>query len=423
MEQLFPNCAGLDVHKKFVIACRLWITAEGKTCKEIRRFSTMTGDLEALAAWLVTCGCTHVVIESTGVYWQPVYNILEGQLTVWLVNAQHVKNVPGRKTDVKDAEWLAQLLQRGLLRPSFIPERPQRELRDLVRYRQSLVEDRTRIVNRLQKTLEDANLKLAAVVTDIQGLSAQTILRTLLDGETDPRVLAELAQGKLQKKQAELEQALVGRVRAHHRFLLAELLTHLDYLDAKIASLEAHIETVVAQLPTFAQAVERLDTIPGVNRATAILIVAEIGVDMTRFPSDKHLASWAGMAPGNNETGGKRRAAPTRKGNRFLKRALTQAAHAAARKKGSYLKALFRRLAGRRGKQRAAVAVGRTILQIAYHLIARGTTYQDLGDDYLDRINRERTTKRLVQRLESLGFTVQLAAVERPAADPLLAAA
>ena len=408
MEIVFPICAGLDIHKKFLIACLRVLGPNGQIEKQTRRFSTMTRDLEALAAWLLEQGCTHVAMESTGVYWQPVYTILEGRVTIFLVNAQHVKHVPGRKTDIKDAEWLAQLMQHGLLRPSFIPPREQRELRDLVRYPQTTVEDRTRVVNRIQKVLEDANLKLAAVVTDIQGVSAQEILRTLVGAEQDPPTLAALARGKLLKKRTELEQALVGRMREHHRFLLAELLTHLDFLDGKVATLEARIEDLVAQMPAFREAAERLDSIPGVDRQTAVLIVAEIGVEMERFPSDQHLAAWAGMAPGQNETGGKQRSGKTRKGNRYLKRALVQAAHGAAHKKGSYLKALYQRLASRRGKQRAAVAVGRTILQIAYHLIARGSTYEDLGGDYFDRFNRERTTKRLVQRLEALGFVVGL---------------
>jgi transposase len=413
MEIIIRNCAGGDVHKKFIIICRRWLDEQDQVHTETRRFSTMTPDLERLRAWLVAVGCTDIALESTGVYWQPVYNILEGHLRVWLVNAQHVKQVPGRKTDLNDAAWLAQLLQHGLLKASFIPEREQRELRDLVRYRQSTVQDRTRVVNRLQKVLEDANLKLAAVATDIKGVSAQAILRALLDGEADPQVLAELARGKLRAKQAELEQALTGHVRPHHRFLLAELLAHLDFLEAQIATLEAHIEEVLAGLPApFQQAVARLDTIPGVDRQLAILIVAEVGVDLTRFPSAKHLTAWAGLAPGQNETGGKQRAATTRKGNKYLRWGLVQAAKGAARTKGSALKALYYRLVARRGKPRAAVAVGRKLLAIAYHLLLRGTTYAELGEDYQDRSHPERTTKRLVARLEALGYTVTLTARE-----------
>ncbi len=350
MDSILRHCAGGDVHKKFVVVCRRWIDEQGRVHKEVRRFSTMTADLEALRDWLVATGCPHIALESTGVYWQPVYNVLEGHVIVWLVNAQHIKQVAGRKTDIKDAEWLAQLLQHGLLRPSFIPERAQRDLRDVVRYRQRTVQDRTRIVNRIQKVLEDANLKLAAVATDLQGVSAQAILRALLAGQDDPHALADLARGKLRTKQAELERALTGHFRPHHRFLLAELLAHLDFLDDKIATLEARIEEALAQLPApFQEVVTRLDTIPGVDRQVAIVIVAEIGVDLTRFPSDKHLTAWAGLAPGQNETGGKQRASKTRKGNRYLRWALVQAGHGAARKKGAYLKALYYRLAARRG--------------------------------------------------------------------------
>ena len=408
MEAIFNNCAGIDVHKKFLVVCWRHIDAEGRVHTEKRRFRTMIADLEALAAWLAERGCTHVAIESTGVYWQPVYNILEEHFEVWLVNAQHVRNVPGRKTDMTDAEWLAQLMQYGLLKPSFIPPRPQRELRELVRYRQSLVEERTRVVNRLQKVLEDANIKLSSVVSDIQGVSAQAMLQALVQGVTDAQALAELAQGRLRNKLEELEQALTGRVRPHHRFLLAELLAHLAFVDERIAHLEAEIERRLAEMPEFVAAIERLETIPGVDRLTAITIVAEIGVDMSRFSSDRHLTSWAGMAPGNNQSGGKQRAGKTRKGNRYLRRVLVQAAHAAARAKGTYLKARYHRLAARRGKKRAAVAVGCTILRIAYFLILREETYRELGEDHFDRLDKERTTQRLVRRLENLGYTVEL---------------
>jgi transposase len=413
MQIIIRNCAGGDVHKKVIVVCHRWLDAHDQVHTETRRFSTMTADLERLRDWLLQAGCTDIALESTGVYWQPVFNILEGHVRVWLVNAQHVKQVPGRKTDTNDAAWLAQLLQHGLLKASFIPERDQRELRDLVRYRQSTVQDRTRVVNRIQKVLEDANLKLAAVATDVQGVSAQTILRALLAGQEDPQALAELARGKLRAKQAELERALTGRFRAHHRFLLAELLAHLDFLDDKIATLEAHIEEVMAQLPApFQDAAARLDTIPGIDRHLAVLIVAEVGVEMARFPSEKHLTAWAGLAPGQNETGGKQRASRTRKGNRYLRWGLVQAAHGAARKKGSALQAMYYRLVARRGKARAAVAVGRKLLAIAYHLLRRGTTYQELGEAYFDRRDPERTTKRLVQRLEALGYTVSLTARE-----------
>ena len=425
MDIIIPICAGLDVHKRFVIACRRRLNVTGRVQSETKRFGTMTRDLEELATWLAEWGCTDVAMESTGVYWQPIYNVLEGRLTIWLVNAHHVKQVPGRKTDVKDAEWLAQLLQHGLLKASFIPERTQRELRDLTRYRQSLIEERNRIANRLQKVLEDANVKLASVASNIQGVSAQEMLRALLAGETDPALLAQLARGQLRKKQAELEQALNGRVQPHHRFLLTRLLGHLDFLDDELATMDRQIDELVRQNATFAEAIDRLDTIPGINRAVATLIVAEIGVDMRRFPSAGHLAAWAGLAPGNNQTGGKQRETSTRRGNRYLKRALVQAAKAAARKKGSYLKALYHRLAGRRGKNRATVAVAHTLLRIVYQLLLQEQTYRDLGETYFDQLDRDRTTHRLVQRLRRLGFTVQLEEeeAERPSAEQLSAVA
>ena len=409
MDIIIPHCAGGDVHKQFIVVCRRWLDAQGRVHKEIRRFSTMTQDLERLRDWRVAAGCTDIALESTGVSWQPVYNILEGHLTVWLVHAQHVKQLPQRKTDVSDAEWLAQLLQHGLLQASFIPPRDQRALRDLVRYRQSTVQDRTRVLNRIQQVLEDANLKLAAVASDLHGVSAQTILRALLAGQEDPEALAEMARGKLRAKQAELARALVGRFRAHHRFMLAERLAHLDFLDEQIATLEGHIEEGRAQLPApFEAAAQRLDTIPGIDRQLAVLIVAEVGVELERFPSEKHLTAWAGLAPGQNETGGKQRASKTRKGNRSVRWGLVQAAQGAARKKGSALKALYYRVAARRGKARAALAVGRKLLVIAYHLLTRGTTYEELGEDYQDRRDPARTTKRLVQRLEALGYRVSL---------------
>lgn len=408
METVYPNCAGLDVHKKFVMACRLTVDEQGHTHSEMRSFSTMTDDLEALAVWLVEAGVTHVAMESTGVFWQPIYNILEERFEIFLVNAQAIKRMPGRKTDVKDAEWIATLMQHGLLQRSFIPDRDQRELRDLTRYRQSLVQERNRFANRLQKVLEDTNLKLSSVATDIQGVSAQAILQALLEGQEDPKVLAELAKGRMRNKREELERALKGQLREHHRFLLGDLLVHLDFLDEQIAKVEERIEAKLSQMPPFQEAVRLLDTIPGVNRPLATLIVAEIGVDMSRFPSDRHLTAWAGMAPGNNETGGKQRSGKTRKGNKYLKRGLVLAAHSAARKKHNYLRSLYYRLKSRRGQQRAAVAVGRTILQMAYHMIRNGQEYRELGENYLDQVDRERTAKRLVRRLQVLGYIVNV---------------
>jgi transposase len=346
-----------------------------------------------------------------GVFWKPIYNVLEALFEVWVVNAQHIKVVPGRKTDVKDSEWLAQLLRVGLLAPSFIPDRAQRELRDLVRYRLSVVEERSRVVNRIQKVLEDANLKLSAVATDLQGKSAQAMLVALLGGEEDPAVLAALARGRMRSKVAELERALAGRVRDHHRYLLGQLLGHLHFLDEEIAQLEERIEQELAALPPFRELVPALDTIPGIDRMAAITILAEIGVDMHRFASAKHLAAWAGMAPGNNETGGKARPTKTRKGNRYLRRILVQAGHAAAHKRDSYLRAQYYRIARRRGAGRAAMAVGHTILQIVYYLIVRGESYHEVGADYLERRNAEGRIRYLKRELEKLNVRVTVEAL------------
>jgi transposase len=405
---VYPHCVGLDVHKKFVTACRLTLDEQGQTHQTLRQFSTMTDDLEALADWLAEGQVTHVAMESTGVYWQPVHNILEERFEVFLVNARAVKRMPGRKTDIKDAEWLATLMQHGLLQASFIPKREQRELRDLTRYRFSLVKERQRFANRLQKVLEDANIKLAAVATDIQGVSAQAILRALLAGEQDQHVLADLAKGRLRHKQHDLERAVNGRLREHHHFMLTELLTQLDFLEQQIDKVEQRIEAKLAGMPAFEAAVRLLDSIPGINRQLAITILAEIGVDMSRFPSDRHITAWAGVAPGNNQTGGKQRSGKVRKGNPYLKRALVLGAHAAARTKHTYLRSLYYRLAARPGKSRAAVAVGRTILQMAYHMLKNGEFYRELGESYLDQFDRERTAKRLVKRLQALGFIVSV---------------
>lgn len=310
-------------------------------------------------------------------------------LSDFLVNAQAVKRMPGRKTDMKDAEWLATLLQHGLLQPSFIPPKKQRELRDLTRYRTSLMQERARFTNRTQKVLEDVNIKLSSVATDLQGVTAQAILRALVGGQEDPKALAELAKEALRKKRAELERALVGRMTIHHRFLISQLLAHVDFLDEQIAMLEERMEALLEQSPSFAQAIERLDMIPGVNRPLATLIVSEIGVDMNRFPTDRHLAAWAGVAPGNNETGGNQRSGKARKGNRYLTTGLVLGAHDASNQKNTHLCALFYRLPARRGKHQVAVAVGRTILQMVYFMLKRQEDYRELGAGYLDQIDRE----------------------------------
>jgi transposase len=406
MQIMHERCAGLDVHKKTVVACV--VTPGGQ---EIRTFSTMTVDLLGLSDWLLVCGCTHVAMESTGDYWKPVFNMLEGSFEVLLVNAQHVKAVPGRKTDVKDAAWLAELLQHGLLRASFIPPVAQRELRDLTRYRSTFIRERTTLVNRVQKLLEDANIKLAAVASDIMGVSGRAILAALLTGHADPQALADMAKGRLRSKRDQLAKALDGRVKAHHRFVLTELLCQIDSLDETIARFDTQIQEISTP---FEAAIGLLDTIPGVARPTAEMIVAEIGTDMSRFPSADHLAAWAGVAPGNHESAGKRTSGKTRHGNRFLRTVLVQAAHAAARTKSTYLSAQYRRLATRRGKKRAIMAVAHSMLVMAYYMIQRQEPYREAGGDFFDRLQPEDTARRLVKRLEHLGYHVTL---QNPSTD------
>jgi transposase len=405
MRIVYKRCCGLDVHKKVIVACLLLIEPDGEQRQEIRKFGTMTQDLLEMLDWLQQAGCTHVAMESTGVYWKPIYNILEGHLEVVVVNAQHLKGVPGRKTDVLDAEWLAECFQLGLLKASFIPPAPVRELRDLTRYRTSLIRERARTANRLQKVLEDANIKLAGVVTDIQGVSAWAMLQAIVSGTTDPEALADLAQGLLRKKREQLVGALSGRVKPHHRFLIAEHLSQIEYLEEAIQ----RISTEVAErLRPFEPKVKQLDSIPGISRQTAEVLLAEMGWDMSRFPSDKNLASWAGMCPGNNESAGKRRNGKTRKGSRWLRHALIEAAHGAARTKNKYLKTQYHRVAAHRGKKKALVAVGHSILIISYHLLTRGQEYTDLGANYFDERDRSAVQRRCVKRLEKLGYSVQL---------------
>jgi transposase len=367
MNVLYTHCCGLDIHKKTVVACLIISTAGPEPVKETRTFRTMTADLLALADWLQEAGCTHVAMESTGVYWRPVYNLLEGQCELLVVNAQHIKAVPGRKTDVKDAAWIAELLRHGLLRGSFIPAKPQRQLRELTRYRSTLVQDRARTLNRLQAVLEDANLKLASVVTDIAGVSARAMLEAILAGQRDVETLADLARGRLRAKRDQLQAALEGRVTAHHSFLLTE---HLSMLDALDEAIERVSEEIGQRLATDQEAIALLDTIPGVGQRAAEILIAEIGTDMSRFPSAKHLASWAGMCPGNYESGGKRLSGKTRKGSRWLRQVLVEIAHVASKTKNTYLAAQYRRIAARRGKKRALIALGHTVLTIVYTLFA-----------------------------------------------------
>jgi transposase len=405
MDVLYPVCCGLDVHKASVTAC-LRSPGDGPARRqEVRTFGTTTRELLRLVDWLTTAGCTHVAMESTGVYWRPVYNLLEGSVELFLVNAQHVKMVPGRKTDVRDSEWLAQLLELGLLRRSFVPPAAQRELRDVVRYRKRLIEDRAREANRVEKVLETANIKLASVVTDVLGVSARAMLKALIAGDHSPEALAELAQRRMRRKPA-LGEALTGRVSAHHRFLLEQLLRHVEFLDEAIATCDRHIETLTV---ADADALARLDTIPGVARRTAEVIAAELGCDMTRFPTAGHAASWAGLCPGNNESAGKRLSGRTRFANRTLRAALVESARGAVRTRDCYLAAQYRRLAKRRGDKKAIVAVAHSILVIAYHVLRDGQSYRELGGGYFDRLNTDRLTRYHSKRLAALGYTMTLA--------------
>jgi transposase len=405
MDVVYERCCGLDVHKQTVVACLVTPGERGRPRKEVRTFGTMTEDLVALGDWLAEHRVSHVALESSGVYWQPVWNVLEegGRFALLLVNAHHVKAVPGRKTDVKDCEWLADLLRHGLLRASFVPPREQREQRELTRYRTSLVEERTAHVNRLQRTLEGANIKLAAVASDVLGASARQMLEQLVTGVTDPAALAELARGRLREKVPALERALAGRFGPHHRFLVAEHLAAIDFLDGRIAAVSARIEAT--QRP-FGEAVGRLDEVSGIGRRLAEISVAELGPDVRRFPSAAALSSWAGVCRGNRESAGKRRSGRTRKGNRALRAALIEAGQAAGRARASYLGAFYRRLAARRGKKRAAVATGRKILEIVYHLLRDGTRYRDLGPNYLDHRASDAAERRLIRRLERRGYII-----------------
>jgi transposase len=405
MELLIARCAGLDVHQATVVATVRVPDEQGGRQSVTETFGTMTADLLALRDWLQAYGVTHVAMESTGVYWKPVYYVLEDRFTLLLINMQELKRVPGRKTDVKDSEWLAQLLECGLLKASFVPPPPIRELRDLTRYRVQQVRDRTREVNRLCKVLEDAGLKLTSVVTDVMGASGRAMLQALVDGTTDPTVLADLARGRLRKKLPLLQRALQGRFRPHHAFLIEQIFAKLDFLDETLDRLTAEIDRRVAP---FEPMLAALDTIPGVDRIGAISIVAETGGDMSRFPSEGHLCSWGAMCPGQNESAGKRHSGKTRKGNRYLRRTLIQAALGAMRKNGSALQARYHRVKRHRGHKKAVVAVGHQILEISYFVMLNGVTYEELGSDYFDKRHAERAVKRHVRQLEALGFHVTI---------------
>lgn len=429
MRVIYECVAGLDVHKKTVVACRMRLTGDKRIEWEKQTFGTMTADLLKLSDWLSEWQVEQVTIESTADYWKPVFNILEDGFETVLVNAQHVKKVPGRKTDASDAEWLAELMLHGLLRASFIPAKPQRVLRELTRYRTTLVRERARVVNRVEKLLESTNIKLSSVVTDVMGVSAKAMLTELAAGATDPQALAALAKGRLRKKMKALEAALTGTVDEHHRFILAQQLGHIDFLDEQIETMSQQISQHLEQMAcpsanddngassseteadnplSWSAAVELLDTIPGVDRRTAEVILAEIGLDMSQFPSADDLASWAGFAPGNHQSGGKRYSGRTTKGNRPIGAALNQAAWAASRTKDTFFKARYHRLAARRGKKRAIVAIGRSILVSIWHMLSRQEPYHELGADYYDQRRKDTKVSYFTKQLSKLGFVVTL---------------
>jgi len=419
MESVHRSCVGLDVHKKSVAACVRRLDSSGKVHKHFRQFGTMTGELEELVAWLKSHEVTHVAMESTGVYWKPIYNLLEERFEVLLVNAQHIKHVSGRKTDMKDCEWIAQLLQHGLLEASFIPERLQRDLRDLTRSRVKCVEQRTGVANRIHKVLQDANIKLSSVATEILGVSGRSMIRAIIAGEEDPEKLANLARQSLRGKIPQLKEALRGKVRDHHRFLLETLFEQLISTEETIEKYSKRIDELLGSEPfveraeedkplPFGEATTLLRTMPGISRVAAHAILAETGTDMSQFPSAGHLCSWCGISAGNNESGGKQRSAKIPKGNRWLRRILVETALSAGRSKNTYLSAQYRRLASRRGRKKAAVAVAHSMLESIYHMLKRHVEYQDLGPHHFDTLEPDRLTRYLVKRLENLGHKVTL---------------
>ena len=405
MEVLYPHCAGLDVHKDTVVACVRHM-ANASVRREVRTFKTTTKELLALSDWLAGEGCTHLAMEATGVYWKPVWHVLsDGDFALLLANAAHVKNVPGRKTDVNDATWLADLLAHGLIRGSFVPDEQTQEMRTLLRTRKQLVRERSSHVQRLQKTLEDANIKLDSVISDILGLSGRRMIEALIAGETDPEALAALAHRRIKATPDELEAALRGRVTRRHRFLLRLHLQQIDAIDAAIEEIDQEVD---ADVEPFRAAIALLTTIPGVSVLSAEIILAEIGRDMSRFPTAGHLVSWAGLCPKNDESAGKRRSTRMRKGAPWLKTTLVQCAWAASRRKASYLQAQFHRLRARRGAKKAIGALAASILTTVYHMLISGELYHDLGPDHFDRRAKARQTSRLVARLQNLGYAVQI---------------
>jgi transposase len=405
MQTLVERGCGLDVHQATVVACLLIVSPNGNVRKQMRTFGTTTRELLSMRTWLLSEGCTHIAMESTGVYWKPVFAILEGELEIVVANAQHVKKVPGRKSDVKDAEWLAELLCHGLLRSSFVPPKPIRELRDLTRYRRKLVESQTAERNRMLKLLQTANIKLSSVVCDVFGVSGQLMVQALLKGKASPQEMAQLAKGRLRKRIADLEPALEGKLQPHHRFLLKLQLDRLQAVEEDLTTLERHIQE---KLQPYAAQLALLQEIPGVDWTLAAVIIAELGVDMSVFDSVSQLASWAGVCPGTNESAGKRKSSRVPKGNVYLKTGLVEAANAASRAKGTYLRDKFYRLKARRGYKRATMAVAHKILVAIYHMFSQQVSYNDLGDLYLDKLNKNHLTRNLVHRLERLGYVVTL---------------
>ena len=410
MDRIVDRPGALDVHKASVTACvRIWEAR--KLTEHLAEFPTTVRGLLGLRDWLEALGVKQVAMEATGVYWKPVWAILEDHFELMLVNARHVKAVAGRKTDIKDAQWLCQLLEAGLLRASFVPPKPIRTLRHLTRYRKAQIQDRQRETARLDKILDDTGIKLDCVASDILGASGRAMLDALVQGTTDPEVLAELAKGKLRKKIPALREALRGRFDSEHALIVSQILAHIDFLEEAIDQLSAEIEERIAP---FARQRELLITIPGVNQRVAEVLIAEIGVDMSAFPTPKHLASWAGVCPGNDQSAGKRRSGKTRKGSKWLRATLTEAANAAARTRGSYLQAQYHRLYPRRGHGKAITAVSHSILTTAWHMLQTGELYRDLGGDYFTRQNPDRLTKRLIRQLEALGHQVTLAPKQHP---------
>jgi len=405
MEVLYPHCAGLDVHKESVVACVRHMV-DGKVATTVKRFKTTTQELMTLSNWLWAEGVTHIAMEATGVYWKPVWHILsDGEFELVLANAAHVKNVPGRKTDVNDAVWLADLMAHGLIKASFVPGEPTQQMRDLLRTRKQFVRERSSHLQRIQKTLEDANIKLDSVISDISGLSGRRMIEALIAGKTEPEALAALAHGRIRASAAELEAALRGRVTAHHRFMLRLHLNHLDAVDVAISSIDKEVDLNVEP---FRVAIEMLTTIPGIGSLAAEVIVAEIGIDMSLFETEGNLISWAGLCPRNDESAGKRRSTRMKKGAPWLKTTLVQCAWAATRVKGSYLQAQYLRIRSRRGPKKAIGAVAASMLTAAYHMLKDGTFYQDLGSNHFDNRDKGKQALRLVNRLQSLGFAVQI---------------